>query len=368
MLKLSQPNIDDAAIAAVVEVLRSGQLVHGQECEAFEKELAEYLGCGDVILVSSGTSALHVALMALDIGEGDAVIVPDFTFPATANVVALTGAKPVIVDVLPGTYTLDRDALESLVTGWRGPERLRAIMPVHEFGCPADMTSINRIAEAHGLAVIEDAACALGATYAGGKAGNLADIGCFSFHPRKTLTTGEGGAIATRHPELATRMRRLRNHGMERISSGMQFFEPATNYRLTNFQAALGRQQLPHLDEWIQTRRDLAKGYLSNLAPLVKQGLLTCPAWDEGHSWQTFMVVLNPSFVRSEVIAALREHGVESNLGAQSLSVIGIYGDQAGNCIVGPQLYASGLALPLFEQMSTDDVQKVCTALIAVLG
>lgn len=368
MLKLSQPNIDDAAIAAVVEVLRSGQLVHGQECETFEKELAEYLGCGDVILVSSGTSALHVALMALDIGQGDAVIVPDFTFPATANVVALTGARPVIVDVLPGTYTLDSDALESLVAGWKGPERLRAIMPVHEFGFPADMTSINRIAEAHGLAVIEDAACALGATYTGGKAGNLADIGCFSFHPRKTLTTGEGGAIATRHPELAARMRRLRNHGMERTPSGMQFFEPATNYRLTNFQAALGRQQLPHLDEWIQARRDLAKDYLNNLAPLVEQGLLTCPVWDDGHSWQTFMVVLSPSFVRSDVIAALREHGVESNLGAQSLSVIGIYGDQTGNSTVGPQLYASGLALPLFEQMSTDDVQKVCIALNAVLG
>ncbi|KZS01043.1 Uncharacterized protein APZ42_002419, partial [Daphnia magna] len=141
MLKLSQPNIDDAAIAAVADVLRSGQLVHGQECEAFERELAEYLGCGDVILVSSGTSALHVALMALDIGEGDAVIVPDFTFPATANVVALTGARPVIVDVLPGTYTLDSEALESLVTGWKGPERLRAIMPVHEFGHPAHMTA-----------------------------------------------------------------------------------------------------------------------------------------------------------------------------------------------------------------------------------
>ncbi|CAN7342450.1 DegT/DnrJ/EryC1/StrS family aminotransferase [Aquipseudomonas alcaligenes] len=368
MLKLSQPNIDDAAIAAVADVLRSGQLVHGQECEAFERELAEYLGCGDVILVSSGTSALHVALMALDIGEGDAVIVPDFTFPATANVVALTGARPVIVDVLPGTYTLDSEALESLVTGWKGPERLRAIMPVHEFGHPAHMTAINRIAKAHGLAVIEDAACALGATYAGNKAGNLADIGCFSFHPRKTLTTGEGGAIATPHPELAVRMRRLRNHGMERTPTGMQFFEPATNYRLTNFQAALGRRQLPNLDEWIGIRRSLVKTYLDGLAPLVERGLVTCPLWNEGHSWQTFMVVLSPTFVRSEVVAALREHGVESNLGAQSLSAIGIYGDQPRESVVGPQLYASGLALPLYERMSTDDVQAVCTALSAVLG
>lgn len=193
MFKLSQPNISEAAIAAVADVLRSGQLVHGQECEAFERELAAYLGCSDVVLVSSGTAALHVALQALDIGAGDAVIVPDFTFPATANVVALTGARPVIVDVVPGTYTLDTVQLERVVQGWEGPERLRAVMPVHEFGCVADMSEINRIAKAHGLAVVEDAACALGARQGEHKAGTLGDVGCFSFHPRKTLTTGEGG-------------------------------------------------------------------------------------------------------------------------------------------------------------------------------
>lgn len=368
MLKLSQPNISEEAIAAVANVLRSGQLVHGQECETFERELAAYLGCSEVVLVSSGTAALHVALLALDIGPGDAVIVPDFTFPATANVVALTGARAVIVDVMPDTYTLDTAQFERVVSGWTGPERLRAVMPVHEFGYVADMAEINRIAKAHGLAVVEDAACALGASRGGRKAGTLGDIGCFSFHPRKTLTTGEGGAIATDDSALAVRLRRLRNHGMERTEGGMRFLEPATNYRLTNFQAMLGRMQLPLLDEWIQMRRELAKFYLMALFPLVEQGGGRCPGWDDGHSWQTFMVVLAASCNRDEVVAKLRERGIEANLGAQSLTSIGIYGEPQLRLVIGPTLYSHGLALPLFERMTLADVKLVAEALTEILS
>lgn len=368
MLKLSQPNISEKAIAAVTEVLRSGQLVHGQECEMFERELAAYLGCSEVILVSSGTAALHVALLALNIGPGDAVIVPDFTFPATANVVALTGARAVIVDVMPDTYTLDTTKFEQVVSNWNGPELLRAVMPVHEFGRMADMAEISRIAKAYGLAVVEDAACALGASLGGRKAGTHGDLGCFSFHPRKTLTTGEGGAVATDDVMLAGRLRRLRNHGMERTKSGVRFLEAATNYRLTNFQAVLGRAQLPLLDGWIQTRRELVKSYLSALAPLAEQGGLHCPGWDHGHSWQTFMVVLNASHNRNEVIENLRERGIEANLGAQSLTSIGIYGEPKPYPVIGPLLYMHGLALPLFECMSLDDVRRVSTAVTEILS
>ena len=367
MLKLSQPNISDDAIAAVVEVLRSGQLVHGSECEAFEKELAEYLRCREVILVSSGTAALHVALLALDIGPGDAVIVPDFTFPATAYVVAMVGAKPVIVDVEPETYTLDPVCLKETIRAWQGPERLRAVMPVHEFGCPAAMDEIKQIASAHRLYVVEDAACALGAVYKGQKTGTMGDIGCFSFHPRKTLTTGEGGAISTNNSEFARRLRRLRNHGMERTVQGMQFFEPATNYRLTNFQAALGRKQLPELDGWIKLRGKLASAYIDSLSQLEQKGLIRLPKWVDGHSWQTFMIALNESFDRATVIESLRDSGIESNLGAQSLSAIGIYGIQQSEQVIGPELYACGLALPLFERMSIADVHRVCKTLSAVL-
>lgn len=367
MLKLSQPNIDEEAIAAVADVLRSGQLVHGPEGEAFEKELAQYLGCADVLLVSSGTAALHVALLALDIGPGDAVVVPDFTFPATANVVAMVGAKPVIVDVDPGTYTLSVKKFEAVVKAWRGPQRLKAVMPVHEFGCPAEMEAIQRIAKAHGLFVVEDAACALGATYRGRMVGTLGDIGCFSFHPRKTLTTGEGGALATNDAEMARRFRRLRNHGMERTPEGMQFFEPATNYRLTNFQAALGRRQLPHLDGWIRARRELARLYHARLLPLQEAGLVSLPSLVAGHSWQTFMVVLSPALDRAAVLSGLKERGIEANLGAQSLSAIRIYGAAQGETTVGPMLYQRGLALPFYEKLTVSDLSAIADALTQCL-
>ena len=367
MLKLSRPNISEAAIDSVAKVIRSGQLVHGQECEIFERELTSYLGCTDVVLVSSGTAALHIALLALDIGPGDAVIVPDFTFPATANVIAILGARVVIVDVLPNTYTMDAVQLERVIKDWEGPEHLRAILPVHEFGCVADIEEINRIAQRHGLAVVEDAACALGAQLGQCKVGARGKATCFSFHPRKTLTTGEGGAIATDNVEFATRMRRLRNHGMERSAEGMRFFEPATNYRLTNFQAALGRHQLPMLDEWISARRLLVKEYLIAMQPLVEQGFLQCPEWREGHSWQTYMVVLDANFDRKEIISKLREQGVESNLGAQSLVSIGIYGEQQIKPVIGPVLYEQGLALPLFELMNKTDVHRVCHVITQIL-
>ncbi len=364
MLKLSLPHISDEAIASVVTVLRSGQLVHSEECEAFERELAKYLNCHDVVLVSSGTAALHVALLALNIGVGDAVIVPDFTYPATANVVAITGARPVIVDVVPGTYTMDIAKFERVVREWSGPEQLRAVMPVHEFGCMADMIEISRISKAHGLVVVEDAACALGASLAGRKAGSWGNAGCFSFHPRKTLTTGEGGAIATDDHQLASRMRRLRNHGMERTHDGMRFFEPATNYRLTNFQAALGRNQLPLLDGWINQRNQLANVYYELLGPLQERGLLSLPDLVDGHSWQTFMVVNTSGRPRSEIIQALAQAGIEANLGAQSLSALGIYGGDEKAVPCGSKLYREGIALPFCEQYSKEMLAEVAKSLI----
>lgn len=363
MLKLSQPNISEEAIAAAAEVLRSGQLVHGQECEAFERELSDYLGCGDVVLVSSGTAALHIALLALDIGPDDAVIVPDFTFPATANVVAMTGARPVIIDVDQDSYTIDVALLEQTIRSWSGPERLRAVMPVHEFGCVADMVEINRIAKEYGLLVVEDAACALGASQNGRMAGAIGDLGCFSFHPRKTLTTGEGGAISTNNCEVAARLRRLRNHGMERTETGMRFFEPATNYRLTNFQAALGRVQLPMLDSWITQRRHLACLYLELLAPLQARGLLRLPQHTSGHSWQTFMLVNTSGQPREKIIHALRESGIEANLGAQSLSALSIYGGSEQAALCGGKLYREGIALPFCEQYSDAMLETVAAVL-----
>lgn len=367
MIRLSVPNIGDAECQAVERVLRSGQLVHGEEGERFEQELAAYLGVEDVVVVTSGTSALHLALVALGIGPGDAVIVPDFTFPATANVVELVGARPVFVDVDPRTYNMTPEGLRAAIEAWQGPERLRAVMPVHEFGCPADMTGIMAIASAHGLKVVEDAACALGATHEGRMAGTIGDAGCFSFHPRKALTTGEGGAIATHDRDIAHRLRQLRNHGMERSPNGIEFVLPGYNYRLTNFQAALGRVQLTKFAGWLEARRTLKRVYDECLAKVAD---LSLPADVPGHSWQTYMVVLPDGCDRAEVIAMLRSAGIEANMGAQSVVSQPYYRQRYGFTMENwnsVKLFKQGLALPFFEAIEPEQLREIAAALAAAL-
>lgn len=369
MLRLSLPHLDETAIAAAADVLRSGMLVHGAQGNAFEAELQQWLGVKHAVLVSSGTAALHLALVALDIGSGDAVLVPDFTFPATANVVLLAGATPVLVDVDPHSYCVTPAALEAAIQAWRGPQRLRAIMPVHEFGHPVDMAAVCALAQRHGLKIVEDAACAIGAREAGAFMGTLGDIGCFSLHPRKTLTTGEGGILTTNDDGLAQRLRRLRSHGMERGPAGMAFHEAGFNYRLTDFQAAIGRTQLPHLAAWIESRRALAAQYREALAPLERAGHLSLPAEHAGHSWQTFMVVLADAIDRAAIIRALAERGIEANLGAQCVSAQPPFAAHApaGGSPNANRLFRQGLALPFCEQYGAAEVAQVATALAEVL-
>ncbi len=331
----------------------------------FEEALATQVGCSEAVAVSSGTAALHLALLAYDIGAGDAVVVPDFTFPATANAVAVTGARPVVVDVDQRSYTMAPGALAACIEAWQGPERLRAVLPVHEFGRCADMASLLPIARDAGLLVVEDAACALGAFTEGGNAGALGDVGCFSFHPRKSLTTGEGGALTTNDPGLADRLRRLRNHGMERIQTGMVFREVGLNYRLTDFQGALGEVQLVELPTALRIRRAVAAGYHAKLSAALPLGLAAVPDPVEGHAWQTYMVLLDPACDRAAVIAGLDAAGVEANLGAQSLSDVGLYG--AAGVTMGPELARHGLALPCHQGISSDDVATVVSALRDVL-
>lgn len=369
MLRLSLPHLDETAITAAADVLRSGMLVHGAQGNAFEAELQQWLGVKHAVLVSSGTAALHLALVALDIGAGDAVLVPDFTFPATANVVLLAGATPVLVDVDPHTYCVTPAALEAAIAAWRGPQTLRAIMPVHEFGHPVDMAAVHSVAQRHDLKIVEDAACAIGASETGAFMGTLGDIGCFSLHPRKTLTTGEGGILTTNDEGLAQRLRRLRSHGMERGPAGMAFHEAGFNYRLTDFQAAIGRTQLPHLAGWIASRRALAAQYREALAALERAGHLSLPAEHAGHSWQTFMVVLAGAIDRAAIIRALAERGIEANLGAQCVSAQPPFAAHtpAGGSPNANRLFRQGLALPFCEQYGAAEVTQVVAALAEVL-
>lgn len=366
MIKLSKPNISESGIEAVCEILRSGDLVHGAASENFEAALCDYLKVKHALLVSSGTAALHLALLSLNIGKGDAVLAPDFTFPATFNAIRLTGATPVVVDVSPETYCIDPEQIEKIITAWAGPEKLKAILPVHEFGQVAPMREIQGIARENNLKIIEDAACALGAAALGKRAGSLGAIGCFSFHPRKTLTTGEGGAVVTDDPELANAVRELRNHGISKTSNGITFSGYGLNYRLTQFQAALGLSQLSNLDSWISKRRSLASLYRQALKGLEANGFLLCPADSNGHSWQTFMVVLDSRFDRDEVIRRMRERGIESNLGAQSQTWLSNPQDNIA-APIGHRLYRSGLALPFCESYGPETVDLVTSNLTEVL-
>lgn len=366
MIRLTIPEIGEEAIQAAERVLKSGYLVQGKEVAAFEEELASYLGCSHVILVSSGTAALHLSLLGLGIGKGDAVIVPDFTFPATANCVEITGAVPLLCDVDPATYCITAEGIVSTIKRWRGMERIKAIMVVHEFGCPAAMDTIVDAAEQHGLMVIEDAACALGAHWGGRKIGTWGCCGCFSFHPRKTLTTGEGGAIATDDADLAGRLRSLRNHGIAQAEGENRFVMPGYNYRLTDFQAALGRPQLCRLNEWIERRMELHTIYRQNLHGTA----IEFPADIPGHVWQTLMVLVPQSISRDALVEKMRSSRIETGIGAHCIHGLqyykDTYPDQAEELkeSISHYLFTQGLALPLYQGLSKEDVKRVCTALI----
>lgn len=368
-LRLSTPNIDEDAVTKVAGVLRSGNLVYGTVGQEFEQELARFVGTSEAVVVSSGTAALYLALRGLGIGIGDKVLVPDFSFPATANAVVMAGAQPIFVDVDPSTYCMTPLGAEAALNACPENDRPSAILLVHEFGTPCEMPAFRRLAEHYNLKLIEDAACALGAREADGMIGAGSDVACFSFHPRKTLTTGEGGAILTNNAELAARVRVLRNHGIERTNGAPVFHEPALNFRLTDVQSALGLSQLPKLSSWIQARRELAHRYFDTLAPLAKRGDLTLPGKVAGQSWQTFMIVLDERFDRIAVSSAMAARGIETNAGAQCLSGTPAHATHlAIRSSISHRLAAFGLALPMCELMTDVDIEFVVVNLTETLN
>jgi len=368
MIKISTVNIDDTDIERVIGVIKSGHLVHGEMCQKFEAELCRYLSVEHAILVSSGTAALHLSMLALGIGVGDAVLVPNFTFPATIHAVQLVGAEPILVDVDPTKYVITKETVERALRQYQGDNHIRAIMPVHEFGQAVNMEHLADIASRFELLIVEDAACAIGATFKDKPLGTFGEIGCFSFHPRKILTTGEGGLLVTNNSQLATRLKALKDHGLDR-SNGAKFTEPGFNYRLTNIQAALGIGQIARIDQWIRKRRVLADEYRTHLASLVEADYISLPSGSSGHSWQTFMIRLNQKVNRDQVITRLKEIGIESNIGAQCLSTLDYVNtddrndDLSTSIIIGQ----SGLALPLCELYSIDTISEVSKKLSEVL-
>lgn len=368
MIRLTIPDIDADDIAAVSEVLRSGYLVQGAHVRAFEENTAAYVGTAYAVAVANCTAALQLALLALDVGPGDRVAVPAFSWLATANVVVLCGAEPVFVDIERCGYGMDPDALASVLAG---PARISAIMPVHALGAMARIDAITDLGSQYDIPVIEDAACALGATLDGRPAGGWGAMGCFSFHPRKAVTTGEGGMLVTGDVGLARRLRILRNHGLDPDAATPDFVAAGFNLRLTEFQAALGVTQMAKLEPTLERRRALAKRY----SELFAGSPVVTPREPAGsrHVYQTYAVLLPPDAARqrSALIAELRRQEIETTIGTYHMPLTTFFRSRGhyapGDFPATDDIAGRALALPLHGRLSDEDQTRVASTLLASL-
>lgn len=376
-LPYARQEVTEADIAAVVRVLRSPWLTTGPEVAAFESALARAVGAREAVSFSSGTAALHGAAAAAGIGPGDEVIVPPLTFCATANCVLYQGGTLVFADVAPETLTLDPEAVASAVTS-----RTKAIIAVDYAGHPAALDALERIAQRHGLWLIEDACHALGARWQGRPVGSISRLTAFSFHPVKHITTGEGGMVTTSDPQAAAALRRFRNHGIDRDASARQaegtwVYEVngmGYNYRLSDLQAALGRSQLARLPQLLARRRVIAARYLEALAGLPG---LQLPSVAEGAepAWHLFPVRIDAGAFgasRDAVIQALWAEGIGANVHYRALHRRRWYREhpqvRRTACPVAEDASDRVLSLPLFAAMSEADAEDVIAAMRKVVS
>lgn len=365
MIRLTIPDISEDEIQQVGELLKSGYWVQGKTVAELESAVSNYLGMKHAVAVSSGTAALHLALLALSIGKGDEVIIPDFTFPATANMVKLAGADPVVVDIDSRTLNIDSHAIEKAVT-----KRTKAIMPVHAFGIPCDIDAISAIARKYDLSVIEDAACALGSFFKKKPCGTLGVVGCFSFHPRKIVATGEGGMLVTDSDAIADEARLLRNHGITYKSGRPTFTHIGFNYRMTEIEALLGWQQMKKIDAMIEHRKMLASTYYAALKDFE---MIRLPDSDEevAQNYQSYVILLKDPSLRQRVMNDLLKEGIETTIGTYAIH------REPAFCEMGltdnempHSAYAAdaSITLPLHAKMNRLDVEKVARSLQKVIS
>ncbi len=360
-IRLSRSLLGEEELESVRTVLDSGYLTMGPRVTAFEAVIAQRVGTRYAVATSSATTALHLAMVALDIGPGDEVILPSFTFPATGHVVIQQGAVPVLADIDPCTLNLDAADLARKFT-----QRTRAVIAVHLFGNPADMEPILALTRPRGIPVVEDAACALGAHYQGVPCGSLGVLGCFSFHPRKIITTGEGGMITTNDPLLAERIQRLRQHGGDRVDGRFQFVEPGFNYRLSDIHAAIGIAQMQRLDAILEARTRFARSLSEGLSavPGVQLPVVTPHGF---HTFQTYCVILDAGISRDQVISAMNHANIETTIGTYALHGLGYmqarYGYQETDLPVSAMAGRQGLSLPIYPGLDEHDAARIVAAL-----
>jgi UDP-4-amino-4-deoxy-L-arabinose-oxoglutarate aminotransferase len=376
-LPFSRPSLGEEEIQEVVDVLRSGWLTSGPRAKRFEADLAAYTGAEHAVAVSSGTAALHLALLAHGIGPGDRVVTSAMTWPATVNAMELVGARPIFADVDRGTLQITPESVEPALG-----EAVRAILPVHFGGQSCDLAGLAKIAQRDGLLLIEDAAHALGAVCGGRRIGSHGHTACFSFHPAKNMTTGEGGAVTTDDARLADQLRLLRFHGVDRdawtrhgraSSARYETVRPGLKYNLTDLQAAIGIHQLARLDDFIERRTRLASLYREALADVDVVTPLRLAEHTTRHAWHLFVVTLDLERVscdRDAFAARLGERGIGTGLHFSAVHLHRYYRERYGHRVgdLPDTEWASErvISLPLFPGMEDADVARVCDAIRAV--
>lgn len=366
MIPIAKPYLTTAEADEAARAVMSGWVAQGPRVIEFEEKFAEYTGARFAVAVSNCTAALHLCMIVSGIGDGDEVICPSMSYIATANSIRYTGATPVFAEVDPVNFNLDPADAESRITS-----RTKAILIAHQIGMPADIDAFRKICEKHKIMLIEDAACASGSSYMGKKIGSHSELVCFSFHPRKVITTGEGGMITTSNEKLRDRLKLLRQHAMASSSidrhnaSGKlseDHVEIGYNYRMTDIQAAVGIVQLSRLDEIVKERRNIAAEFISNLSDIE---WLMMPEEKEGFftNYQSFAVrVKKDSPVsRDELMLRLTENGISTRRGVMTAHRETAYKDLYSNLslLVSENASDNSLMLPIFVPMSKDDIGKI---------
>jgi dTDP-4-amino-4,6-dideoxygalactose transaminase len=378
-LPFSRPTISQAAIDEVVACLKSGWITTGPRVKQFEDDLKAYLGAPHVLSLSSATAGLHLVLAALQLKPGDEVITTPMTFAATLNTIVLSGGKPVLVDVEPGTYNMDVAKIEKAVT-----KRTRAIMPVHFAGLPVNLDPLYEVAKKHNLRIIEDAAHAIGTEYKGRRIGSFGDTQVFSFHPNKNMTTGEGGCVVTRDEKLASDVALLRFHGMDREAwnrfgkKGNQHYEiivPGYKYNMMDIQAALGLHQLKQLDGFIKRRTEIALRYHDLLSDWPQWSLTTKPTYPHLHAWHLYTPLINPEHAgmdRDAFMQGMKERNIGTGLHYRAVHLYPYYRKQYG-FTRGDFPHAETISdrivsLPLFPAMTDADQDRAIAAMADLFG